>query len=168
MPVPSTGRPIATKRRTNAWRRRNGINRAVGHTSGNGVAALANSGPKENGVRPLMTIHTANFTGESGAGFLPYPLLCGPKGDEKSFAGNPAGSTRKFPTDEFAAISSSPVIMSRRATVEIQSGSRSNKSRADDACLPLIDEGNRSPDDPRATATTGWERTGAIISRGPE
>ena len=51
-----------------------------------------------------MTVQSASSAGKSGAGFLPFYE---PKGDEKSFAGNPAGSTSLFATGEFAARSES-------------------------------------------------------------
>jgi hypothetical protein len=51
--------------------RSKGLNRAVWHASSDGVAALANPGPKENGVRPRMTVNAVDSAGASGAGFLP-------------------------------------------------------------------------------------------------
>jgi hypothetical protein len=45
----------------------------------------------------------ANSAGQSGAGFLPYPLLRGFKGGEKSSIGNPAGPTQRITPGEFAA-----------------------------------------------------------------
>jgi hypothetical protein len=62
--------------------------------SSDGVAAYANLGPKENGVRSEMTVKGRGFgRSEWCRVFAVIPLLYEPKGDEKSFAGNPAGST---------------------------------------------------------------------------
>ena len=46
-------------------------------------------------------------------GFCRDPLFCEPKGDEKSFTGNPAGSTPFFATGEFAAIRSKCVFRAK-------------------------------------------------------
>jgi hypothetical protein len=62
--------------------------------SSDGVAASANRGPKENGVRPEMTVKSRIWPERVVQGFCRIPLFYEPKGDEKSFAGNPAGSTQ--------------------------------------------------------------------------
>jgi DDE domain len=80
------------KSRIHRWKR-NGPNRALGHASSDGVAAFANHGPKENGVRPEMTVDARIRPERVAQGFCRNPLLCEPKGDEKSFTGDPAGST---------------------------------------------------------------------------
>jgi hypothetical protein len=45
----------------------------------------------------------ANSAVQSGAGFLPSPLLCESKGGEKSPHGDPAGSTQQFTHGGFAS-----------------------------------------------------------------
>jgi len=69
-----------------------------------GVAAFANLGPKENGVKPGMTEKPRIRPERVVQGFCRTPLFCGPKGHEKSWHWQPGGSDTDFNTGRVRAL----------------------------------------------------------------